>query len=89
MAGFATAKTRRAVDVTRSETMNTEPPDYYAIYVVRSARARPSFLCNILAKGKAEALKGARKHGFKLPRWSFACRIGREGYFAKLKHEFR
>lgn len=63
-------------------------PDYYAVYVQRSSKARGSFLLNVLAKGKADALRIARAHGHKLPRWSYASHIGKRGYYAALRSVF-
>jgi hypothetical protein len=64
-------------------------PDYFAVYVQRSAKARGSFLLNVLARGKADALRIARNHGHKLPRWSYATHIGKAGYYAALRAVFR
>lgn len=64
-------------------------PDYFAVYVQRAAKARGSFLLNVLARGKADALRIARNHGHQLPRWSYAVHIGKEGYFAALRSAFR
>ena len=65
-----------------------EKSDYFAVYVKRSAKDRGSFLLNVLAKGKSDALRIARQHGHKLPRWSYAVHIGRDGYFNSLRRAF-
>lgn len=63
--------------------------DYFAVYVQRAAKARGSFLLHVHAKGRFDALRIARQHGHKLPRWSYAVRIGKEGYYAALRQAFR
>jgi len=64
-------------------------PDYYAVYCKRGPKDRGGFLTNVLAKGQADALRIARAHGHKLPRWSYAVHIGKDGYYAALRHAFR
>ena len=71
--------------------MNPDPApvmDFYAVFIVRDRKSPPSFLCNVLAGGRAHALKTARNKGFKLPRSSYARHIGREGYRRSLAQAF-
>jgi len=64
-------------------------PDYYAVYVQRGPKDRPNFLLHVCTiGGKAKALKIARDQGHKLPRWSFAVRVGKEGYYEAIKKAF-
>lgn len=62
--------------------------DYFAVMRCRG-KDRFTFVCHASAKSEAEAVKIARRHGFKLPRGSYATRIGRAGYFAALSHAFK
>ncbi|MFT4175036.1 MAG: hypothetical protein QM627_00125 [Luteolibacter sp.] len=62
--------------------------DYYAVYVQRAAKARGRFLLHVHAKGKSDALRIARAHGHKLPRWSYAVHVGKAGYYAALRAVF-
>ncbi len=66
------------------------PKDYFAVYAVRGKgkRAKSSFLCNVLARGKADAMKVARGIGLDLPRSSYAHYIGIEGYRDSLSRAF-
>lgn len=60
--------------------------DYYA--VMRAVGKSVRFVCHVLAVDAAEAMKTARHHGFKLPRGSYASRVGRRGYFSALAAAF-
>jgi hypothetical protein len=62
--------------------------DYYAVYVKRSAKLKGNFLLHAHAKSEGDALRIARAHGHQLPRWSYAVRVGREGYFPALRQAF-
>lgn len=63
--------------------------DYYAVYVQRGPKARANFLLHVnTTGGKAKALKIARDQGHKLPRWSYAVRVGKEGYYKALRQSF-
>jgi len=66
------------------------PKDYFAVYAVRGKgkRAKSSFLCNVLARGKADAIKVARGIGLDLPRSSYALYLGVEGYRDSLSRAF-
>jgi len=64
-------------------------PDYFAVYCQRGPKVRAGFLTNVLAKGKTDALRIARAHGHKLPRWSYAVHIGKRGYYDALRQAFR
>ena len=65
--------------------MTTPQKDYFAIY--RPLGKRASHLCNVRAYSPADAMRVTRQ-SHKLPRGSFARRIGREGYFAMLRKVF-
>jgi hypothetical protein len=65
------------------------PADYFAVYVQRGPKARANFLCHVHTRGgRFNALRVARNHGHKLPRWSYAARVGKDGYFAALAKAF-
>jgi len=71
------------------DALNAVQSDYFAVYVQRSAKDRGNFLLHVHAKSKADALRIARAHGHTLPRWSYAVRIGKSGYFDALRRAFR
>lgn len=64
------------------------PPDYFAVYSQKAPKAHPLFLCHVQARGKKDALRIARAHGLTIPRWSYAVRIGKQGYYAALAKAF-
>ena len=67
-----------------------DQPDYYAVYIKRGPKARASFLTHVCTRGgRDRALRVARQEGHKLPRWSYAVRVGKEGYFAALRQSFQ
>ena len=70
------------------DALNAVESDYFAVYVQTSAKAHPKFLLHAHAKGKSDAMRIARQHGHNLPRWSFAVRVGKSGYFAALRKAF-
>lgn len=63
--------------------------DYYSIHIKRSPKAWPYHLCNVFAKSKADAMRLARDTFGKLPKWTSASRIGKEGYYNHLRSAFR
>lgn len=62
--------------------------DYFAVYVKRSPKSQANFLVNVQSKSASDALRIARDHGHKIPRGSYAVRIGKEGYFSALRRAF-
>lgn len=66
------------------------PKDYFAVYAVRGKgkKSKSSFLCNVFARGKADAIKVARGIGLDLPRSSYALYLGVEGYRDSLSRAF-
>lgn len=64
-------------------------PDYYAVYIRRGPKDQGRFLSHVYtSRGKQGALNAVRREGHKLPRWSYAVRIGKEGYYSSLRREF-
>ena len=78
----------QAPDLSAPTHCSPSVADYYAVYVKRDPKDRGNFLTNVMAKGAKDAIRIARDHGHKLPRWSFALHIGREGYFRALASAF-
>lgn len=73
----------------------SETKDYYAVYRPRagSPTGRKKnvsyvFLCHVVARDQKHAMKITRDQGHRLPRGSYATRIGREGYYAALRQAF-
>lgn len=80
--------TTTAAELFRREPSES-PYDYFAVHNPQTKGRWDTFVANVRARSKKEALTAARGHGLKLERGATATRIGKEGYFAALKKAFR